>query len=124
MGGCTCLCFAQISSIMSNSWVCCTCQIFGTLYLPVSLPFFAATIKLSTLSSVPTKANTEVSSNQRSHLKIILWAEVLSFLVLCLHLNIILQQVFKTYLKIIPRLYGKFTANFLCGKNLGGLMYN
>lgn len=102
---CTCVCFAQISSIISSPWVCCTCQIFGTLYLPVPLPFIYCSIYiLSTLSSLATKANTEVSQNQRSHLKIILWAELLSFLLLCLHLNITLQQVFKKCLKIIPRL--------------------
>lgn len=47
----------------------------------------ATAIKISTLSSLAIKANTEAlqNPNQKSHLKIILRGEILSFQIFCLH---------------------------------------
>lgn len=120
---CTCVHFSPVSWTMSSSCVCCTCQVCSTLYLPVSaVAFFVVTIKFSPLSSLAIKANTELSQNQRSHLKIILWADVLSFLLLCLHLSITLDKVF---LKILKWFQGfKVNLQLTWGQKLGGLMYN
>lgn len=94
-------------------------KLLGVLHLPglwytvpprvTAVPFFVATIHFSTLSSCVTKKNTEVSQNQRSCLKITLWAEVLSFLLLYLQLLQIFLQSLRSFSYYKENLYLTFS---------------